>query len=314
MAPDCVGPEVEKMAKSLQPGQVLMLENLRFHPEEEDPTIDPTFADNLAKLGDCYVNDAFGTAHRAHASTVAVPAHFQGKAAAGYLMEREIKFLSSALKNPARPFYAIIGGAKVSTKIEVLKSLSKIVDGLMLGGGMAFTFAKAKGIEIGKSLCENDFLDSARGIISDFESRSIPLWLPEDVVVADAFDNDAKRQTVDLAEGIPKGYQGMDIGPKTIRLYSDRIQKAGTVLWNGPVGVFEMPHFATGTLAIAQAMASTDAITIVGGGDSLAAIHQAGVADQITHLSTGGGATLELIQYGTLPGIEALTNKIKIKL
>lgn len=308
MAPDCVGPEVEKMAKALHPGDVMLLENLRYYAAEEKPDKDPNFAKQLAALGDCYVNDAFGTAHRAHASTFTVASYFPGKAAAGLLMEKEIHFLGDMLANPKRPFYAIIGGKKISGKIEVLESLMKKVDGLLIGGGMVYTFAKAQGMSIGQSICEDEQLETARNVMKACKERNVKLWLGEDVVAADDFNNDAKTQVVRLSDGIPDGYQGMDIGPATIKKFSDVLKDAATVLWNGPLGVFEMSHFAAGTKAIATLLAKLKATTIVGGGDSLAAVAAAGVADKLSHLSTGGGASLEYIEKGKLPGIEALSD------
>ena len=305
LAPDCVGPKVEKMASQLKPGEVLLLENIRFHPGEETPEKEPTFAASLAKLGDLYVNDAFGTAHRAHASTALIASYFPSCSAAGFLMEKEIAFLSPLLHNPKRPFYTILGGAKVSTKIGVLKNLLSQVDALFIGGGMAFTFLKAQGIEIGSSLFEAGELDTAKDIL-----RSPKLHLPLDLAIADAFSNDANRKTVEVTSGVPTGWQGMDIGPKTISDWSQALERAATVFWNGPVGVFEMPRFAEGTRAIATRLANLKAAqTIVGGGDSVAAIQQMGLADRFTHLSTGGGASLEFLELGHLPGLDCLTKR-----
>ena len=302
MAPDCVGPEVEQLASALQPGQVLLLENLRFHPGEEAPEKDPKFVEGLAKLGDCYINDAFGTAHRAHASTAVIAKYFPGKAAMGFLIEKELEELSPLVKGPKRPFFAIIGGAKISSKIGVIKSLLNSVDGLFIGGAMAFTFLKAKGIEIGASPCEDP------KTIQDLPMGKI--HLPLDLVVADAFSNDANKKIVSANEGIPSGWQGMDIGPKTMAAWSAQLQTGATIFWNGPLGVFEMANFATGTRKIAETLAHSNAKTIIGGGDSVAAIEQMGLADRFSHLSTGGGASLELIEFGHLPGIDALSNKI----
>lgn len=302
MAPDCVGPEVEQLASALQPGQVLLLENLRFHPGEEAPEKDPKFVEGLAKLGDCYINDAFGTAHRAHASTAVIAKYFPGKAAMGFLIEKELEELSPLVKGPKRPFFAIIGGAKISSKIGVIKSLLNSVDGLFIGGAMAFTFLKAKGIEIGASPCEDP------KTIQDLPLGKI--HLPLDLVVADAFSNDANKKIVSANEGIPSGWQGMDIGPKTMAAWSAQLQTGATIFWNGPLGVFEMANFATGTRKIAETLAHSNAKTIIGGGDSVAAIEQMGLADRFSHLSTGGGASLELIEFGHLPGIDALSNKI----
>lgn len=298
MAPDCVGPEVEKMASQLQPGQILLLENLRFHPGEENPEKEAGFVQKLAKLGDCYVNDAFGTAHRAHASTAEIAKFFPGKAAMGFLMEKEVDALSPLLKKPERPFFAIVGGAKISTKIGVMKKLLELVDALFIGGGMTYTFLKAQGIPIGDSLNEE-----AEVI------RSPKIHLPVDLVIADAFSNDAHRKIISVKEGIPAGWQGMDIGPQTLQKWAEELKPASTLFWNGPVGVFEMPHFAEGTRGIAEILAKAHAKTIVGGGDSVAAVQQMGLGKKMTHLSTGGGASLEFLEFGHLPGIDALTDK-----
>lgn len=303
IAPDCVGPEVEKMASALRPGQVLMLENVRFHIGEEEPEKDPSFVDQLAELGDLYVNDAFGTAHRAHASTALIAKHFPGKAAAGFLMEKELSFLYPLLQSPRHPFYAIIGGAKVSTKTGVIHNLLKRVDSLFLGGGMTFTFLKAEGIEIGSSLFEEGEVNGAKQILQNAKS----IHLPTDLVIADAFSNDAKWKVIKSRAGIPQGWQGMDIGPETIHEWSRLLQKASTVFWNGPLGVFEMPHFAKGTFEIATSLANSKAEVIVGGGDSVAAIQQMGLGEKFAHLSTGGGAALEFLEFGHLPGIDALS-------
>lgn len=313
IAPDCVGPEVEELVQSLQPGQVLLLENLRFHEAEENPKKDPTFAKALASLGDLYVNDAFGTAHRAHSSTVDIAKYFPGKAASGFLLEKEIQFLGSIVGNPKRPFYALIGGAKISTKIGVLKALLKQVDKLLIGGGMAYTFFKAQGIAIGNSIHEDEFLQQAREILAFSREQKIPLLLPEDVVITDRIAEDAKAQAVDVKQGIPDGWEGVDIGPKTVQKYSEGIQDAATVFWNGPMGIFEVKQFAKGTNAIAKAISELSATTIVGGGESIAAVEAAGVANKMTHLSTGGGAALEYLEYGTLPGLEALSDVTEMK-
>lgn len=307
MAPDCIGKEVKALAKNLKPGQVLLLENLRFHHGEENPQDDPNFVRHLAELGDVYVNDAFGTAHRQHASTAEITKYFPGKSAAGFLMEKEIKYLGEALLNPKRPFYALIGGAKISSKITVLKALLKKADKVFIGGGMAFTFFKAQGINIGNSIHEDAFLDQAREIIAESHTLNVPLFLPEDIVVVDKVSNEAKIQIVESKKGIPDGYQGVDIGPKTVNRYVKELEDAATVFWNGPMGIFEIDSFAKGTNAIAQALARSSATTIVGGGESVEAIKAAGIADKITHISTGGGASLEYLEQGTLPGIEALS-------
>lgn len=309
MAPDCIGKTTVELAKQLKPGQVLMLENLRFYPGEEKPDSDPEFARKLSELGDLYVNDAFGTAHRSHASTAVIAQYFPHAAAAGFLLEKEIKFLGEALKNPKRPFYAIIGGAKISTKIGIVKALLNRVDVLLIGGGMAFTFLKAQGISIGDSIHEDNLLDEAKEILLESKKKGVKLILPQDNVVAERIESDAKTKIVDTSKGIPDGYQGVDIGPKTIQNFCAELQKAATILWNGPLGVFEISQFATGTTTIAKAIANFPVTTIVGGGDSIAAIQAAGTADRITHISTGGGASLEYIEFGTLPGIGALSDK-----
>jgi len=302
---DCIGNEVEQVAGSLSDGQVLLLENLRFHKEEEKN--DPEFARKLAGLGRLYINDAFGTAHRAHASTVGVTAYFD-QCASGYLMEKEIKFLGDALKNPQKPFIAILGGAKVSSKLGVIRSLLDKVDSLLIGGGMSYTFLKALGKEVGNSLLEGDLVETALSLINEAGIKGVRMVTPEDYVVADKFDNEARIKTVDF-DGIPKDWMGMDIGPKTIQAFKEVINGAKTILWNGPVGVFEMSNFATGTNEIARAVAEVDAVSIIGGGDSVSAVKKAGLADRITHISTGGGASLEYIEKGSLPGVEALTEK-----
>lgn len=307
LAPDCIGKETESLAQNLKPGQVLLLENLRFHPEEEKPT--DTFTKQLARLGDLYVNDAFGTAHRAHASTVQITKYFPGKSAAGFLLEKEINFLGKALLKPKRPFYAIIGGAKISSKIGILNALLDKVDGLLIGGGMAYTFFKAQGIAIGDSIHEDDLMDEARNILAKAKKLGIKLLLPLDNVVADKLDTNAATQIV--SNGIPDGMQGVDIGPKTIEKYISTIQDASTIFWNGPMGVFEIEKFAAGTNSIAHALANLDALTVVGGGESVAALEAAGVTNSISHVSTGGGAALEYIEFGKLPGIEALSDHNK---
>jgi phosphoglycerate kinase len=298
---DCVGPDVESAAEGLEPGQVLLLENLRFHPEEE--ANDADFARKLASLADVYVDDAFGTAHRAHASTAGVAQYLPS--VAGFLMERELEMLGKALTEPARPFVAILGGAKISGKIGVIRSLLSKVDLLLLGGGMANTFLKALGHEVGESLVEDDSLDVASEIMRDAGDK---LLLPVDVVVADAFSEDANTQTVGV-EHVPPGWRILDIGPRTVALFEERLSSAATVVWNGPMGVFEFPRFAAGTIALASSLARTQAVTIVGGGDSVAALQQAGLADKMTHVSTGGGASLEFLEGKTLPGVAALQDK-----
>ncbi len=306
-ATDCVGVQAEEMAGKLERGQTLLLENLRFHPEEE--ANDEKFSKALAKLADFYVNDAFGTAHRAHASTVGIT-KFVEKSAAGLLMEKELEYLGRAMTNPARPFVAILGGAKVSDKIEVIRSLMQKVDALLIGGGMAYTFLKAQGQEVGKSLLEADKIDLAKQLLAEAQQRKIKFLLPIDHVVASQVAPDAITRKIGEGEPIPPDQMALDIGPKTIELFSDEISRAKTIVWNGPMGVFEMPPFAAGTNAIAHAVAdNADAVSIVGGGDSVAAVKQAGVADRITHISTGGGASLEFLEGKKLPGVEALSDK-----
>lgn len=298
MAPDCVGPEVEAMKPD--PGEVLLLENLRFHKEEE--ANDPGFAKQLASLCDLYVNDAFGSAHRAHASTEGM-IQFVSKAAAGLLMEKEVEYLTLATRNPPRPCVAILGGAKVSDKIEVIQNLMKVVDKLLIGGAMAYTFLKAQGLPVGKSLVEEDKIDLAKELLATSGGK---LVLPVDHVVAAEFKAGAENETV---ETIPDGKMGLDIGPKTIAIFAGEIAKSKMVVWNGPMGVFEMPPFDKGTVAVANAVASSGAVSVVGGGDSEKAIKSAGVSSKITHVSTGGGASLEFLGGLTLPGVAAIPEK-----
>lgn len=305
-APDCIGPEAEAVVNGLTHGQVALLENVRFYPEEEDN--DPEFARKLASLADLFVNDAFGSAHRAHASTAGVTAYLQ-PAVAGYLVEKELQFLSGAIENPRRPLAAIIGGSKVSTKIGVIERLLEKVDKLLLGGGMIFTFYQAQGIQTGKSLVETDKLDLARSLMEKAKERGVELLLPVDVVVADRFDKDAQAQTVSI-HAIPEDWMGLDIGPESIKAFQAALQGCQTVVWNGPMGVFEFDRFAVGTEAIARTLADltqAGATTIIGGGDSVAAVEKVGLADKMTHISTGGGASLELLEGKVLPGIAALT-------
>lgn len=308
MAPDCVGADVEQMVAQLLPGCVLLLENLRFRDAEE--ANEAEFANALAALGDVYVNDAFGAAHRAHASTEGIT-HCVAESVSGLLMEREIAYLDEALKTPARPFVAILGGAKISGKIEVIDNLLDKVDALVVGGGMSYTFFKAMGLEIGTSLLESDRIGVAEQLIQRCGARGVELLLPVDVVVADRFAADAQTQVVGR-EAMPVGWEGVDIGPQTRALYSERMAQAGTVVWNGPLGVFEMEPFAQGTLAVARALAEATAggtISIIGGGDTAAAITQMGLADAMTHISTGGGASLECMGGRVLPGVVALSDK-----
>lgn len=309
-APDCVGSEVEKLAKNLKPGGVLLLENLRYYKAEEKPETDPSFAEKLSKLGDLYVNDAFGTAHRKHSSTATVAEYFPGKAAAGFLMQKEIDFLGKALlDNPKRPFYAIIGGSKVSSKMGVLKSLASKVDGIFIGGGMVFTFFKVQGLNIGNSIHEDDLLEEAKKFLTFCNEKGIKVYLPIDLVIADAFKEDARTKIISVNAGVPDGWQGMDIGPDTIQEWEKVLTGGQTIFWNGPLGVFEMAPFAKQTNALAKVLAGMQATTIVGGGDSVAAINKLHLGEKFTHLSTGGGASLEFIEYGHLPGIDALSDK-----
>jgi phosphoglycerate kinase len=306
-SPDCVGELATELSRQLESGQVLLLENLRFHAGEESN--DPKFAAQLASLCEIYVNDAFGSAHRAHASTEGIT-HFVKKSAAGLLMEKELTYMGKALHEPAKPFVAILGGAKVSDKIEVIDNLLSKVDAILIGGGMAYTFLKAKGQDTGKSLLEADKIDVAKEALAKAEAKGVRFLLPVDHVLANKFAADAKTQIFEGDGAFPAEWMGLDIGPKTIELFSKEIADASTIVWNGPMGVFEMPAFAVGTTKIAKAVAANlDAVSIVGGGDSVSAVKKAGVADQITHISTGGGASLEFLEGKKLPGVEALTNK-----
>ena len=305
--PDCVGVEAEEMAGKLEKGQTLLLENLRFHAEEE--ANDEKFSKQLANLCDYYVNDAFGTAHRAHGSTVGIT-KFTQKSAAGLLMEKELDYLGKAMQHPEKPFVAILGGAKVSDKIAVIENLLKKVDTLVIGGAMAYTFLKAQGVQVGKSRVEEDKLDLARRILADAKAKGVRFLLPVDHVVADKLDASAKAQTVAQGQAIPENLMGLDIGPESVELFSEEISRAATIVWNGPMGVFEIPQFAKGTFKVARAVAeNAGATSIIGGGDSVSAVKAAGVADKISHISTGGGASLEFLEGKVLPGVEALTNK-----
>lgn len=306
-ANDCIGDEVKKTASSLNAGDVLLLENLRYHAEEEKN--DANFSKQLSDLADVYVNDAFGTAHRAHASTAGiVSAKPSMSAVAGFLMEKEIKYLGDAVADPKRPFVAIIGGAKVSSKISVLKNLLNKVDTLIVVGGMAYTFLKAKGYEIGASLCEDDYIQTAKEIMDKAKELNKNLYLPVDNIIADKFDNDANRKTVDC-DSIPQGWMGMDVGDKTLKELENILKDAKTVVWNGPLGVFEMSNFAKGTFEVAKFIANSGAVSIIGGGDSVSAVNKSGVADKMTHISTGGGASLEFLEGIELPGIKVLQDK-----
>jgi phosphoglycerate kinase len=305
--PDCVGAEAEEMANNLEKGQALLLENLRYHPEEEKN--DEQFSKQLAKLCDYYVNDAFGTAHRAHASTAGIT-KFVKKSAAGLLMEKELEYLGKALHDPQHPFVAILGGAKVSDKIAVIENLLDKVNALIIGGGMAYTFLKVMGQEIGKSLLEADKLELAKQTLEKAKARNVKFLLPVDHIVAEKFE--ATSPAIVIAEGaaIPADKMALDIGPKTRELYAEQIAAARTIVWNGPMGVFEMPAFAKGTMAVAAAVAENPGATsIVGGGDTVSAVHMAGIADKISHISTGGGASLEFLEGKTLPGVAALSDK-----
>jgi phosphoglycerate kinase len=306
-SPNSVGELATELSRQLESGQVLLLENLRFHAGEE--ANDPIFAAQLASLCEIYVNDAFGSAHRAHASTEGIT-HFVKKSVAGLLMEKELKYLGKALEEPAKPFVAILGGAKVSDKIEVIDHLLSKVDALLIGGGMAYTFLKAKGQDTGKSLLEADKIDVAKHALAKAEAKGVRFLLPIDHVLADKFAADAKTQIFSGDGPFPAEWMALDSGPKTVELFSKEIADASTIVWNGPMGVFEMPAFAVGTNKIAKAVAANqDAVSIVGGGDSVSAVKKAGVAEKITHISTGGGASLEFLEGKKLPGVEALTDK-----
>lgn len=302
---DCVGDAVSSAVAGMQPGQVMLLENVRFHPEEEKNN--PEFAKQLASIADLYVNDAFGTAHRAHASTAGV-ADYLKPAVAGFLIEKELQYLQNAIENPQQPLAAIIGGSKVSSKITVIESLLEKVNKLLIGGGMIFTFYKAQGMSVGKSLVEDDYLELAKTLMAKAKEKGVDLLLPTDVVVADNFAPDANDQTVSV-DSIPDGWMGLDIGPDSVKAFQAALADCKSVLWNGPMGVFEFEKFAKGTEAIAHTLADltkTGTTTIIGGGDSVAAVEKVGVADQMSHISTGGGASLELLEGKTLPGIAAL--------
>ena len=303
---DIVGPEVEAAVAKLAPGDILLLENTRFHPGEE--TNDPALSEQLAKLADVYISDAFGTVHRAHASTEGVT-KFIGQSAAGFLVAKEIAYIGGVLSNPKRPLVAILGGAKVSDKITVIDNLLNLVDTLIIGGGMAYTFMKAQGYAIGNSLLDKDGLDTALKVMEKAKEKGIELLLPVDNIIADAFSNDANTNVCGLGE-IPDGWEGLDIGPKTLELFSEAIKKAATVVWNGPVGVFEMENFCKGTRGIADVLAENPSIiSIIGGGDTAAAVVQFGLADKMSHVSTGGGASLEMLEGKILPGVAALSDK-----
>ena len=304
LAKDVIGPDAKKLAAEVKPGQAVLLENVRFHAEEEKN--DPAFAKELASMADIYVSDAFGTVHRAHASTAGVAQYLP--AVAGFLIGKELNFLGKAVTNPERPFVAILGGAKVKDKIGVITNLIEKVDTLLIGGGMAYTFMKATGGEIGNSLCDDERLSLALELLDKAKAKGVKLLLPVDNVCGKEFNNDTEQMVCESGK-IPEGWEGLDIGPKTVELFSKEIKAAKTVVWNGPMGVFEMPNFAKGTLAIATAMAESDATTIIGGGDSAAAVTQMGLAGKMSHISTGGGASLEFLEGKTLPGVAALNDK-----
>ena len=304
MAKDVIGEDAHKLAENLQEGQVMLLENVRFHKEETDN--DPEFAKKLADMAEIFVNDAFGTAHRAHASTEGISHYLPS--VSGFLIEKELKFLGEALNNPERPFVAILGGAKVSDKIGVIDNLLEKVDTLIIGGGMAYTFFKAQGYNIGNSLCELDKCDLALQLLEKAKNKGVKLLLPIDTKIGKEFKPDTESKTVSYAE-IPDGWEGLDIGEKTLELFEKELQNAKTVVWNGPVGVFEFEKFAVGTNELAKVISKLDATTIIGGGDSAAAVEKAGLADKMTHISTGGGASLEFLEGKKLPGIECLQDK-----
>lgn len=304
LAKDVIGEDAEKLTSEIKEGEVVLLENVRFHKEEEEN--DPEFAKKLASFAEIYVNDAFGTAHRAHASTAGVADYLP--AVSGFLIEKELEFLGNALDNPERPFVAILGGAKVSDKIGVIENLLDKVDTLIIGGGMAYTFYKAQGHSIGTSICEEDKIDLANDILNKAKEKNVEILLPIDNHVSAEYSNEAEDKYIDSVE-IPEGFMGLDIGPKTIELFKDAIKNAKTVVWNGPLGVTEFSKFEEGTKAIAEALAETEAVTVIGGGDSAAAVEKFGLADKMTHISTGGGASLEFLEGKALPGIECLNNK-----
>ena len=303
--PEVVGPNARAAVEAMKDGEVILLENTRFRPEETKNG--EAFSKDLASICDVFVNDAFGTAHRAHCSNVGVTKYVD-TAVVGYLMQKEIDFLGNAVNNPERPFVAILGGAKVSSKISVIENLIDKVDTLIIGGGMSYTFSKAQGGTVGKSLLEEDYCEYALNMIQKAKDKGVKLLLPVDNVIADDFSNDANIKVVKAGE-IPEGWEGLDIGPETIKIYADAVKDAKTVVWNGPMGAFEMPNFAKGTEEVAKALAETDAVTIIGGGDSAAAVNQLGYGDKMTHISTGGGASLEFLEGKELPGVAAANDK-----
>ncbi|HRW58599.1 MAG TPA: phosphoglycerate kinase [Chlamydiales bacterium] len=309
MAPDCIGKDTQDMKNDLKPGEILLLENLRFHEAETKPEKDPSFAKSLSEHATIYINDAFGTAHRKHSSTYEIVQYFPKKAALGFLFEKELQYLSQLVDHPKKPFYAIIGGAKISSKIGVLKNLIPKVSALFIGGGMSYTFLKAKNIPIGRSIVEDDFIDTAKEIMQECEKQNIPLYLPQDIVTSDDFSNDGNIEIINAHEGISNNFEGMDIGPITADDWSLKLDDGHLIFWNGPLGVYELDKFQTGTEAIAQTLSKINGTTIVGGGDSVAAIHKLHLEDNFSHLSTGGGASLEFIENGSLPAIDILKEK-----
>lgn len=307
-ASDCISLEVNDLVQALEPGDLLLLENLRFHSAEEHPAENPGFAKELAQYADYYVNDAFGTAHRRHSSNTEIAKYFEGKAATGFLMEKEISFLAPLSINPKRPFYAILGGAKIGTKIGVLNALLPKIDALFIGGGMAFTFLKAQNFSIGDSLFEEDQLETAKMLIKECTEKAVQLHLPKDIVINQEISDTAEHKTILVKDGIPEGWKGVDIGPQTVEEWQEPIKSGATIFWNGPMGIFEIPSFVKGTQGIAYMLGDLSAMTIVGGGDSVAAINQLGLSKNFSHISTGGGASLEFIEKGHLPAIDALSN------
>jgi phosphoglycerate kinase len=306
MASDVLGEEVEKSITSLKKGDILLLENLRFYEAEKKPEKDPSFAKKLASYGTVYVNDAFGTAHRKHSSTYTIATYFPDKAAMGFLMQKEVKALMQLVTNPKRPYFAIMGGSKVSSKVGVIKELLHKVDKLFIGGGMVYTFLKAQNIPIGSSIFEEEMIGTALEILQSSKDKIV---FPADIVIGDQFSDSANRRTVDLKQGIPEGWQGMDIGEKTLSLWEEELEKANSIFWNGPLGVFEFPNFAIGTNQLARFLGKLQSLRVVGGGDSLAAINALGIGQQFSHLSTGGGASLEFLELNHLPAIDILSDK-----
>ncbi len=309
MAPDCIGEDVKSLVSSLSPKDILLLENLRFYPAEENPDLDPSFAKNLASYADIYVNNAFGAAHRNHSSITTITQYFPEKAVTGFLLDKEIAFLSKLAQQPKRPFYAILGGSKISTKIGVIKNLIEKVDSIFIGGGMAYTFLKAQGYNLGSSIIEENQIENAKQIMKKCEEKAVKIFLPSDIIISNDFSNDAESKTISVKEGVPDGWQGMSIGPKTVEEWESVLNQASTIFWNGPLGVFELPNFAKATRDIAVILSNLTATTVVGGGDSVAAINQMGLSEKFTHLSTGGGASLEYLEFGHLPGIDALCDR-----